>query len=305
MQVGGLGAILGKEQPFHHREISQEEGGVDLILSCTVLQEAVNVIIDTVCLSHKAINHLLNVSLLIELTYRSNADLCMAFLSEWLDSRKKKERNIPQRKIPSASPLGRLLDTLLENTPHDPVYLFTILTSLACSPAKCVDVLDVLNQQVAMVNWTPVRDLLFLKEDSGSESYGEDEDEWVDIFTWKEGQSTFIGAKVTYCVPSLRFEEESGKTGLLKEVSTPQQGSKGVVYDVATDGREELLIHWSDQTLWWGVILDTISRAPLVAAAATGQGVGDYGRVSSDLVKTSVALDLLTTLMIRQPLLTG
>ena len=331
---GGLGAIIG----MHASSVSgggwggvmeeKNEGEGDLHLVCIVLQEVVNVIISTICLAHGAIDQMLNMTLLVEMTHRGDDDLCETFWNEWQSRRKQRERGGVSRKSPY--PLCQLLESLLENTPHDPTYVFAILTSLASTSARCVDILEILNEQVSMVRWTPVSDLLFLEEGG----YAQDS-QWLDIFTWKEGKSSFHGAKVMFSASSSSSSgsvEHGHSHGMLKDIATPQQGSLGVVCDVATDGKEELLVRWEDQVLWWGLVMDIVSHAPQAASSivdSTGSTAlygpsGSYitsglsdpvlrnsssssseSSPSSEVIKTSAALELLSALMTKQRLLTG
>jgi hypothetical protein len=314
----GLGAILGmrRASALPGKSEGYCQGGNDLILVCTVLQETVNVIIATVTLAHGSIDQLMNTSLLIELTHRGDDDLCRTFWSEW-DRRQSSDNN---ERSSTFYPLCQLLETLLENTPHEPTYLLSILSSLACSPSKCMAILEILNQQVSVVKWIAVKNLLFLETRSSSR-FDSDRDrnrdrdrdrdrdgdeQWVDIATWKDGRSTFLGATVVYSSSSSSEHLGSrgpGSMGELKDILNPQEGSRGVVCSVPADGKEVLLVRWEDQVLWWGVILDTIAHAPSVANTLTSSAT--LHASSEDVIKTSVAFRLLSMLMSKQRLLTG
>jgi hypothetical protein len=226
--------VLDIQQYPQEDQMGEGEGEeVDLLLACTVLQEAVNVIILTACLSGGSIENIHSISLLIELVYRGDQDLCDTFWIQW------KERGKRRSEGSNVYPLCLLVESLLRNTPHDPVYLFSILTSLACSPDTCLEVLELLNTQVSLVDWSPVGQLLFLEEDS------EGEDRWLDIYAWKEGKTSFIGAVVK------RAEGQHVETGMLKTLLIPQESSRGVICDISTDEKEEILVRWDDQILWY------------------------------------------------------
>ena len=312
----GLGAILGmrRASALPGKSEGYSQGGNDLILVCTVLQETVNVIIATVTLAHGSIDQLMNTSLLIELTHRGDDDLCRTFWSEW-DRRQSSDNT---EKSSTIYPLCQLLETLLENTPHEPTYLLSILSSMACSPSKCMAILEILNRQVSVIKWIAVKNLLFLETRSSSRfdsDMGRNRDrdrdrdgdeQWVDIATWKDGRSTFLGATVVYTSSSSSEHLGSrgpGSMGELKDILNPQEGSRGVVCSVPADGKEVLLVRWEDQVLWWGAILDTIAHAPSVASSLTSSA--SLHTSSEDVIKTSVAFRLLSLLMSKQRLLTG
>ena len=343
----GLGAVLGLNRQIKTNNIdgseidenaNEKEESTDLTLICSVLQEVVNVIISVICLSSDSIDQMLNISLLIEISYRGDESLCNAFWDAWEDKRNDdKNRNKNNRMITNSYyPLCNLLELLLENTPNDPTYLFAILTSLASTPKKCATILDILNQQVRMVKWVSVHNILFLENDHENDN----EQHWVDIYTWKKGKSSFIGANVICSTSTsshndireseigtwngVGIEKNSEKNQnrdhprrILKDISAPEQGSRGVVCDVATNGKEELLIRWDDSILWWGVILDVLNNSVKAANAVINEtrnnnnnnndnNNDDYTcNTSSDALKTIMTLELLSTLICKQRLLTG
>lgn len=305
----GLGAILGMKRAsaLPGRSAGYYQGSNDLILVCTVLQETVNVIIATITLAHGSIDQLMNISLLIELTHRGNDDLCTTFWCEWgrRDNSETNEKSMTY-------PLCKLLETLLENTPHEPTYLLSILSSLACSSSRCMAILEILNQQVSVVKWIDVKNLLFLETrnssrfDNDRNRVREGEEQWVDMASWKDGRSTFIGATVLFLSSSSSEHTGShgpGSMGELKDILSPQEGSRGVVCSASADGKEVLLVRWEDQVLWWGIILDIIAHASSVAN--TFNSSASVHVISEDVIKTSVAFRLMSLLMSKQRLLTS
>jgi hypothetical protein len=304
---GALSALLGTSYASSrdtYTDKKAEGEGVDLLLVCTVLQETVNVIISIVCLADGEIDQLMNVSLLIELTHRGHDDLCEIFWSEW--QRKSEGEGSGNR---TTYPLCLLVESLLQNTIHVPVYLFSILTTLACSPSKSMIILETLNRQVSMVKWTAAKDLLFLETNSSSGfGYGGTRDsQWLELNDWKRGKSSFIGANVVFnSTSSSSIMRGQGFGGGLKAVQDPVHGSKGVVCDVAGDGR--LLVRWEEKILWWGVVLDTIGHSPLAAASISNELTNTLTRISDspvESIKTSATLNLLSVLMSKQKLLTS
>ena len=306
----GLGAILGMKRAsaLPGRSEGYCQGSNDLILVCTVLQETVNVIIATITLAHGSIDQLMNISLLIELTHRGNDDLCTTFWCEW----DRRDNSTTNEKSMTSYPLCKLLETLLENTPHEPTYLLSILSSLACSSAKCMAILEILNQQVSVVKWISVKNLLFLETrnssrfDNDRNRVREGDEQWVDMASWKDGRSTFIGATVVFTSSSSSEHTGShgpGSMGELKDILSPQEGSRGVVCSASTDGKEVLLVRWEDQVLWWGVILDTIAHASSVAN--TFNSSASVHMSSEDVIKTSITFRLMSLLMSKQRLLTS
>ena len=309
--LGMFGSSASVNDTTGQRDSERDGRGdvVDLLLICTVMQESVNVIISAVCLAGGSIDQLMNVTLLVELTHRCHDDLCETFWNEWQGGRGSENDTLSSSRYPLCS----LLRTLLEHTPHDPTYLLAILASLSCSSSKSLIVLEMLNQQTSMVTWAPVRDLMFMcrepsrnqRDTSGGES------QWVDAATWRMSDAPIIGVSVISCPSSRSYSHQYGEgreSGGLRDILQPQQGAHGVICDASMSNKEEVLVRWRDPVLWWGVILDTVSHSPLAASAMISpqNNASPLDSASTGLViKTSVTLNLLSTLMKRQKLLTG
>ena len=147
---------------------------------CSVLQELTNILVHTVTLDEHdagAINELGNVSTLVELTYGADPELCAVFWSSWRDWQAQLQEHQRQQQdwanrstasmrpaeAPSASyPLCRLVQILVERTPHDPIYLLRMLAALACSPAACASIAqEILNQPAPLITYEPLESLVF------------------------------------------------------------------------------------------------------------------------------------------------
>ncbi len=127
---------------------------------------------------------------LVENTYRGQSALCGGFWSSWTDATADSQQNNNQGNGSEVSvehyyPLCRLVQTLLATTPHDPVYLFKILTALACSPRACMSLLDLLNQPVNLIGFEAFKRLQFRAPVDSSAMIGSYEAlQWDGITTW-------------------------------------------------------------------------------------------------------------------------
>lgn len=121
---------------------------------CSVLQELTNVLILTHTLrDESSLLDLGSVTSLVQATYRGQAELGGAFWSAWSDAQSGGTDHY--------YPLCRLVHVLLENTPHDPQYLWKILAALASSPESCMSILDMLNQPVHVIGFESLSQLQF------------------------------------------------------------------------------------------------------------------------------------------------
>lgn len=130
---------------------------------CSVLQELTNVLILTHALRDE--NSLLDLGAITELvqaTYRGQGELGGAFWAAWTDVSGTAGAGDAQcNPAQHYYPLCRLVQVLLANTPHDPQYLWKILTALAGSPHACMAILDMLNQPVNVIAFAGLSQLQF------------------------------------------------------------------------------------------------------------------------------------------------
>jgi hypothetical protein len=90
---------------------------------------------------------------------------------------------------------------------------------------------------------------------------------------------------------------------MLKTLLIPQKSSRGVICDISTDEKEEILVRWEDEILWWGVMLDILSQAPV---SSRGLGLSPSNVMAQGVAsKTTVAFNLLSALLRQQKILTS
>ena len=234
------------------RTIRSKERGpgvstISLVYS-TMLQEFLGALISSVCFD-ETLSDLVDMTEvvgLIELSYRSDPNLCSTFWGRF--------QNPSSR---AAYPPLRLFFALMENGSHQPRLFLRFLSSVICSEESVLESLKILLTPIAAMTWTPVACLLLCAFKDEEHSFDKPR-EWLRLAEWMQRRS--LGEfDCSLQRARVKFADTVGE-GKRVTASIPEPGCVGVVIAV-DDARGQLLVRWDDESSWWSILLETLAAS--------------------------------------------
>ena len=247
-------SVFGTKNSFRPTTKSSQHNPNE-IMYAHIMQEVLNLFIDRVTLSDNSLRDLGVVVTLTEIFYMADLEMCEKFWSMWVNQ--------------NSYPLCRLVNVLVDNTPHDPVYLLLIMNAVCSTPVACFKVMELLNRPIQAITKVLCDDI-------------------VPLSPFRQGESTFFAGQEVEL-------SRSGNSNHRFFLSTPAVGTTGRIILLEESG-QTVLVQWTHISVWWTIIFEIVIH---VASASIFLSTFEVQKMVSSLVS------LLCKFLSQQNLVSG
>jgi Ca2+-binding EF-hand superfamily protein len=220
--------------------------GSDMTVYCIILQEVVNAIIDHTSFDDDVVN-MEAMSSLIEMIYRSDAQLCTCVWDRWVTSAS------PGRISEQNFPICKLIKMLVETSFHEPQHLLKVLVSLTCSSVSAREVALILAAPVSIISWVSWDSVRV-----GSSRMADGSINWIGGRDWLRSQGTKIqNVHLPILLETVKSHNERVQSSFLVEPATHTIGM------MMQSESQSILVKWQGESTWLAVVMNALESASI------------------------------------------